>query len=295
MPRCFVLCLILLVGMGCAIHSKEPTLVDLSLLVDLNSPKTPKHTVVLLPGALATIAIFDGALAAFGPDVKLIYYPFPGLDGRPIDPRLDISEEGKRLARFVEGHPPGHVSFVGYSTGAAIAIEAAHALSNDHYLKLALISPAAERAGGLTTTLSGVRDISTAAGRAGTFNIKTMWPEYWKLLLVGRKNYLANARIDYVQSMFAAHRDDIVLPSPELRRAHTQSLRTWQVPQGFSAHNREVAVFFGGQDPVFDVHQTRVLIAKLGGASETIYRDQGHLLPLSGDTLYQDIASYLFP
>lgn len=264
------------------------------VFVDPTSPKHPRHTVIFLPGALSSSAIFADARGAFGSDVKLMHYAFPGLHGRPIDPPIDIREEGKRLATFIAQNPPGHVSLVGYSTGAAIAIEAAYHTSKDNLIRLALVSPSPECAGGWRSTVAGVRDIAFAAKRADTFKLEKLWLEYWKLLLVGREDYASGARACYAETMLQRHLAGILLPTKALRKAHTQSIRKWRVPMGFCTHKHQIAVYFGNADPVFTAHQTRDLLVKLGTAREKAYPNQGHLVPLSEPDLFKDISAFLF-
>ncbi|MEP3296282.1 MAG: alpha/beta hydrolase [Pseudoruegeria sp.] len=267
---------------------------DIHLIVDPAAQTEPEHTVVFLTGALAPIEIFSKAREAFDDSFTLIYYPFPGLNGRPVAPPLDIQKEGRRLAAFVEQYQPDQVSLVGYSTGAAIAIEAAHHVSADHRLSLALISPSAERAGGLATALTGARDIFSAAKRAGSFDLNLLWPEYWKLLLIGRQSYLDNGRSQYANSMLQRNHANLVIPTSEVRKAHTLSLKHWVVPDGFSAINRRIGVFYGAVDPVFSNRQTQNLIEKLLSVHVVKYSNQGHLVPISELNIYYDIKNFLF-
>lgn len=283
--------LVSLVLAACAVPRNEDAPVSARTELIYEPAASADRTVYFVPGALSSVEIFAGARKVFQGQT-LAFYPLPGLDGRPLYPALDIEFAGQELAQAIIADGDESVWIVGYSMGAAIALEAAHRLPPELNIHLALVSPLPEQAGGLGTKVRGARDLATVALRARSTDIARVWHEYWKLLLVGRRDYLQGSRRDYAANMLQRFRDEIVLPTKQLQAAQTADSVTWRLPSPFEGRRYKIAVFSGSNDPVFSSRQTSKLSAKLGGGERSSYQGQGHLLPISEPRLYSDIAAF---
>jgi pimeloyl-ACP methyl ester carboxylesterase len=108
-------------------------------------PADAEHTVLLLPGALATAAFYDDLLAEpaiRAASIRFLATTLPGFGGTP-EPE-DISMEGYAAAAATIAGEFGCDAVVGHSLGANVAIEMA--LAGVFSGPLVLISPSFSRA-----------------------------------------------------------------------------------------------------------------------------------------------------
>ncbi|WP_322865238.1 alpha/beta fold hydrolase [Aquicoccus sp. G2-2] len=245
---------------------------------------------MFIPGALSSVDIFQSARPAWrASGYGLAFYRLPGLDGMPLDHDLKIDAAAARIAAFLARYPKKPVLLVGYSTGAAIALEAAARIPEKSRVQIAAISPAVPYGGGLETALRGGSDLLDSARRTRTLNRTTVWRDYWKTLLFGRAARSDPTKTPSIEALFAAHGPNIVVPDARLIRAHSRSLRRWHPPSAEALRGVEVAYFIGLNDPVFSQHQTRRLRASIGSARIWGYPGDGHLLFLTRDRLFEDV------
>ena len=109
-----------------------------------SGPADADHTVLLLPGTLATAAFYDDLMAATrfaGESIKFVAATLPGQGGTP--PSKDISIEGYARLAGTLAADRGCNAVVGHSTGANVAIEMAAA--GDFSRPLVLLAPSFSR------------------------------------------------------------------------------------------------------------------------------------------------------
>jgi pimeloyl-ACP methyl ester carboxylesterase len=114
-------------------------------LIRDSGPEDAGHTVLLLPGALATAAFYDDLLAdptIRAASIRFLATTLPGFGGTP-EPE-DISMEGYAAAAATIASEFGCDAVVGHSLGANVAIEMA--LAGMFSGSLVLISPSFSRA-----------------------------------------------------------------------------------------------------------------------------------------------------
>ncbi len=258
-----------------------------NLIFDPEEVTAAKKIAVLFPGALAEVSIFDAADKWRDEGYALVRYRFPGLDGRPLHPPLNIAEAAEEVATFLRRYPGKTVRLLGYSTGGAIALTTAALVGGD--LRVALMSCAVEAGGGIQTGLRGALDIAVAATRAGSLSRRAIWLEYYKTLLFGRHGRGSPQAVALIKERL----DRIVMPEGDLPRAHTDDLRRWRLPDARRLPPApKVRLFVGLEDPVFSLDQSRAMAARLGGAAVTGYAGQGHLLFLTEPGVFDDILAF---
>lgn len=265
-----------------------------AILCDAKEIVRADHLVIFVPGVLSNIQIFDAAKPLLQRRTASAYYRFPGLDGVPLSSALQVERAAREIALLAETYPNHELTFVGYSGGAAIALEASQLLGSQRAANLALISPTPPFGGGLETRLRTTLDVLAVSVRLGTFDIAKIWPEYWKILAFGRANYRSGARSDEVERLLEREWSNIVIPKREIAKAHTQSLQRWELSSNFDAGRLRIGVFYGAKDPVFSEKQTNALIQRLGGAERTQrYPDQGHIPIITEPKLFEDIFDFV--
>ncbi|WP_299695344.1 alpha/beta hydrolase [uncultured Tateyamaria sp.] len=265
-----------------------------AILYDAKEVARADHLVIFVPGVLSSIQIFDAAKPHLPKNTASAYYRFPGLDGVPLAPALQVDLAAREIALLADTYPNHELTLVGYSGGAAIVLEASQLLGSPRAANLALISPTPPFGGGLETRLRTTRDVLAVSVRLGTLDISKIWPEYWKVLAFGWDNYRSGARAEEVERLLERERSNIVIPRREIAKAHTQSLQRWELSSNFDARRLRIGVFYGAKDPVFSEKQTEALIQQLGGAERTQrYPDQGHIPIITEPRLFEDIFDFV--
>lgn len=261
-----------------------------NLLFDAETLEAADQLVICVPGALSSKEIFDPVEAWAADGYGVVYYRFPGLDGRPLKPPLRISDAADEIVDLVARYPGKPVRLLGYSTGGPIVITAAARLSGD--VKVAAMSSAVEGGGGLRTGLPGLWDVISSAGRAMSMDLRAIWMEYYRVLLFGRAVLHDAALAHKADTLIAAHRDRIVMPDGGKPRAHTDDLRYWRLPAGVQFTKDRLQFFAGLDDPVFTRRQTLDFAARCGDIDVIGYPRQGHLLFLSCETIFDDVRAF---
>lgn len=276
---------------GCA-HKPLPVKgAESPLLFDAAEVERSEAIVVLIPGALASIEIFSPAKAWKASGYALVYYRFPGLDGLPLDHELAIDNAAEVIARFADDYPHKPIRLLGYSTGGPIAILASQIIRSDD-VKVAALSPAPPKAGGFRTVLRSSRDVLAASFRAGSMKRDKVWREYYRTLLFGRAGLKNPDLADRIDQIAAQERDNIVIPEPDISRAHTRQIRKWTVPDTLKIDPETVSFYIGTDDPVFSVEQIRKFAESIGVTQIEEYARGGHLLFLTHPEVFDDVMSF---
>lgn len=261
------------------------------LLFDPNRLADADTVVVMVGGALSDRNIFSRTLNwQKDQRVALVHYRLPGMDGLPLDHRLGIEDAAKQIQHFASAHEAKRIRLLGYSTGGPIVLTAAAGLEGD--VRTAVLSPAVERAGGISTALRASFDILDASLNAGTFQKERLWREYYKTLLFGRRGRSAPTNQEAIHRISQAQEDNIVLPDADLQYAHTKDLRQWRIPSQLNLRDKSVRFYIGRDDPVFSRRQTEVFSKSLGGIEIVEYSGQGHLLFFTHPVVFDEIAIF---
>ncbi len=266
------------------------------LVFDASEVAAASKIALFVPGAFASVDIFDAAAFWADEGYALAFYRFPGRDGMAGDHALDIDVAGGIVADFVADHPHHDVVLVGYSTGGPIVLTAAdrvrRAPPRTGGLAVALISPAVERAGGVQTRLRGFGDVVRAAWRARSLRADAVWRAYWQVLLFGRDNLTNPDFAPRIDGFMAADFPLLTPPTPEVAELHTRALARWTLPRDFSLGDIPVGIFLGAADPVFTMDQSQTLARRLGVGRIVAYPDDGHMPFLTQERLFPDILAF---
>jgi pimeloyl-ACP methyl ester carboxylesterase len=262
--------------------SQDPLVYDAAAVVRADK------IAVLVPGAFASIGIFDAARFWQDRGYALVFYRMPGIDGLALDHSLSITGAAAEIVAFARRHPDKPLRLVGYSTGGPVVLTAAGMLAGRD-LRVAAIAPAMPHGGGLPTVLRTAADIAAAALRVGSTQRARVWLEYYKTLLFGRtRDSATEAR---AAALAEGMRDSIITPDPKLAAAQTGTLRNWTLPAGPCCAPGSLRFYVGGEDPVFSPRQT-LRLARRVGAEVLSYPGQGHLLFLTAPRVFKDILAH---
>jgi pimeloyl-ACP methyl ester carboxylesterase len=240
----------------------------------------PEEITFLIPGALTTAGIFGPANGWNSDRHLVIEYRLPGMQGEPLQPNLDILQAADWIAEVANQHPKAQINLLGYSTGGAIAIEAAGRIDDSARVKVAAISSATPFPGAALATVRGVAGVTGAALAAGTFDPQTVWDEYFITLYLGsgwRNSPEKRAIADEIRRSFEGR---INKPGEGRGRSQSASLLLWTLSPEALASRAKITFFHGENDPVFPLPKVQALAARLG-APVCVLPEDGHMVLLS--------------
>lgn len=277
------LCLALAAGLvlaGCA----APPEATKPPLYTAGTASKPDQITFLLPGALTTAGIFGEANDWNSDRHLVIEYRLPGMRGEPLTPPLDILRAADWVADTANRHPQARINLLGYSTGGAIAIEAAGRINDSERVTVTAISSATPFPGAALATVRGAAGVAGAALTAGTFDPQAVWDEYFITLYLGsgwRSSPEKRAIADRIRESFKGR---INKPGEGKGRSQSGSLLGWALSPEALASGARITFFHGENDPVFPLAQVRPLAARLG-ATLCVLPGEGHMTLLSRDDL----------
>ena len=247
---------------------------------------------IFIPGALSSIQVFRNTQTWREAGYARVFYRYPGLDGLPVDHRLDPATAAREVATFASGLAADKVVLVGYSTGALIALEAAPQIAQGHDVRVAAMSPAVEHAGGARTILRGAGDVIDAVIDTRSLSKRKVWPRFWAGLLFGRE---ALAAPEPSSELRAAVAEGAKVNTPldtMTALSHVLALPGWRLPEDLDLGDIPVAFFIGMNDPVFSTTQTTDFSRKIGGVPILGYPGQGHLLFFTRPDVFADMLDF---
>jgi pimeloyl-ACP methyl ester carboxylesterase len=254
--------------------------------------QSPEEITFLLPGALTTADIFGPANGWNTPRHLVIEYRLPGMRGEPLKPPLDILVAADWVAAAANRHPKARINLIGYSTGAAIAIEAAGRISDSERVRVAAISSATPFPGAILALARGAIGVTGTAIREATLDRQKIWDEYFITLYLGRgwrQSPEKRAIADAIRRSFEGR---INTPGDGRGRSQSGSLLFWTLsPEALSA-DAKITFFHGENDPVFPLSGVRVLAARLD-ATLCVVPEDGHMPLLSRSDLIKRVMRIL--
>lgn len=290
MRTCMALLVLLLIG-ACVAHDLPPSGSNDPLVYDAIEIDEADTLAIFVPGALSPIEIFKGAQDWRMDGYALVYYRLPGLDGLPLDHRLDIEASAQRIARFIRGHPGKQVRLVGYSTGAAIALTAASKVP-DRNIRVAAVSSAVPYPASICAGWRGFLGIIRSIIRTSSLNRETIWRDYYRTLIFGVDGRRDPARSADIERIIAVQQDRIVVPRGSMLEAHSGDLSFWQPESSAYGETLEVRFFHGSDDPVISLSAITKFQSRFRNSSIQVYPGHGHILFFSTDTLFREIQAF---
>jgi pimeloyl-ACP methyl ester carboxylesterase len=254
--------------------------------------EAPAEITFLLPGALTTARIFGPANDWASDRHLVVEYRLPGMRGEPLNPPLDILRAADWVADYANRHPKARINLLGYSTGAAIAIEAAGRITDSGRVRVAALSSATPFPGAALATVRGVFGVARAALAAGSLDARKVWDEYFITLYLGsgwRQSPQKQALADDLRRSFEGR---INTPGEGRGRSQSASLLAWTLSPEALASDARITFFHGENDPVFPLAQVRRLAARLE-ATVCVLPEDGHMVLLSRRDLVDRVQHVL--
>ena len=284
--------LIFLLVAGCSPALLRTTGAQDPMVYDAAAVAQADKVAIFVPGALSSIQVFQESRDWHDAGYARAFYRYPGLDGLPIDHRLDPATAARQVAAFVNTLGDKRVVLVGYSTGALIALEAAPQIDPVHEVRVAAMSPSVEHAGGWQTILRGAGDVIRAVNFAGSLSKERVWPRFWAGLLYGTEEL--NAPVPSEELRNAVREGAKIQTSLDagIAVSHMLALPGWTLPDDLDLTGIPVAFFIGMKDPVFSTRQTTDFSRKIGGVPILGYPGQGHLLFFTRPDVFDDMLDF---
>ncbi|MGH1423352.1 MAG: alpha/beta fold hydrolase [Pseudooceanicola sp.] len=258
------------------------------LVHDGNARKGMKRAVVVIPGALASVGLFEPVLDWNVPDGAVLAYRFPGLDGLKLDHRLAIPEAGELIADTLDRLKVQEVYLIGFSTGGPVALEAASRIKGKK-VSVALVSSAGPFPSGVNASIKGVFDVAKAFIRSGGKSMDEAWLENYRTLLYGRGHFSKGKTARKSRKLAERQRGNLRTPKGKMTLAHTSDLLTWTLPRDGGLADARIGVFHGSADSIFSIEDTRKFAGQIPADGIKVYDGQGHLLFITAPTLWNDI------
>jgi pimeloyl-ACP methyl ester carboxylesterase len=272
---------------------RAPTSEDLNrdFIFDAREIAEKSRIAILIPGALNSISIFDGAKALREQGFAIVLYRFPGMDGRPVDRDVEIASVARQIGDLAARYGDKAIYLVGFSLGGQIALEAA-AMLQGRVSKVVVLSGAA---GFPTTFAVGFYALGWVGHRAwslGTLDFGRVWKEFYKVLLFGPAGATDATLSGRADRIIASRRDKIVTPTPALACAHMADL-VWRrsvmpdrlagIPVGF---------FHGEHDVVLPLESAHNYASGFRNGSFDVLQGQGHLIFVTAPDLFDRVAAF---
>lgn len=269
--------LLLLALAACA--APEPYRRESNMRTNLAQLAQADTIVFLVPGALSSTSLFGPALGWGGEGTAVVEFRFPGFDDLPADRNVHILNNARAIAALANQYPDARIRLIGFSTGAAIAIEAAARMKNAD-IEVGAVSSAVPFPGMLGAGPRALFGLTRAATRVGTLETKEVWLEYFKILLFGWKWEDDPATRRWANAFVESFRETVVVPNDGLGRAHTTNLLVWTLSAEARAADTKIRFYHGGNDTIVPLRLVRRLADTLD-AEVRVYRPDAHLLLLT--------------
>lgn len=255
------------------------------------APTQPSTITFLLPGALTTAEIFRPAQGWAGPEHLVVEYRLPGMQGQPVSPGLDVQRSAGWVADYANRYPGARINLLGYSTGAAIALEAAWRISDGKRVTVAAVSSPTPFPGAMLAALRGGVTVAAGAVRIGSLEKQAIWEEYYKTLYLGtgwRKMPEKRAMANRLEDILLGR---VVAPGEGKGRAQSGNLLFWTLSPQATGTQARIAFFHGARDPVFPPSGAERL-ARRFDAALCLLPEDGHLVFQSNSDILMRIGSY---
>lgn len=290
LSRFLPLCLIALLAACSALPTAQEADV-MPIVHDGQAHRGMQRAVVVIPGAMASVGLFEPVLDWDVGNGSVLAYRFPGLDGLDLDHRLDIAAAGRLIAEAMQKLEVEEVYLIGFSTGGPVALEAARRLTNKE-VSVALISSAGPFPSGINASIDGFFDVLGALVRSHGRSMEDAWLENYRTLLYGRKHFRNGEAAQQSKQLAEEQRGQLLTPGPRMTMAHTASLMTWTLPRDPGLAAARIGVFHGAEDTVFPLHEAKRFAARIPADGMKIYEGQGHILFITAPTLWDDVRGF---
>jgi pimeloyl-ACP methyl ester carboxylesterase len=242
--------------------------------------EAPEEITFLIPGALTTADIFGEANDWTSARHLVVEYRLPGMRGEPLDPPLDILRAADWIAAAANRHPRARINLLGYSTGAAIAIEATGRITDSQRVRVVAVSSATPFPGAALAFVRGALGVAGTAIAAGTLDPQKVWDEYFITLFLGSGWRQSPEKRPIAEDLRESFKGRINKPGEGRGRSQSASLLVWALSPEALGSQAQITFFHGENDPVFPLAGVQRLARRLGATLCMLPRD-GHMPLLS--------------
>lgn len=247
-----------------------------ALRVSSGDLQTAQTLVYLVPGVLTSTTVFGPALKWGRRDVAVIEYRFPGLDQRALEGRVNIVEAGREIAAHAARAGAEKVVLIGFSTGAAIAVEAGARLPGKD-VGVAGVSSAVPFPGMLMAGAGSSLDFVTSVGRADALEYDPIWKDYYRTLLLGRNWPFDAGKRAQADALMKAYADvQAEPPSGGIGRSHANNLLVWQLTPEAETSGARMVFWHGSDDTIAPLPKARRFADRIGAEMRILPRT-GHM------------------
>ncbi|WP_170971905.1 alpha/beta fold hydrolase [Rhodobacter sp. SY28-1] len=283
--------LALVVGLALTACAKPPVAAKPPLYTT-NTAASPEQITFLLPGALTTTRIFGPANGWDSPRHRVVEYRLPGMRGEPLNPPLDLDRSARWIADYANRYPDARINLLGYSTGAAIAIEATGRIDRAERVQVIAISSPTPFPGAALAFVRGGLGVAGSALATGSFSAKTVWDEYFITLYLGSGWRVSPEKRAMADRLREAFKDQINTPGEGRGRSQSASLLLWSLSPEAQASKARITFFHGENDPIFPLPGVRRLGERLN-APVCVLPQDGHMPLLSRADLMDRVERIL--
>ncbi|MGV6847029.1 MAG: alpha/beta fold hydrolase [Marinibacterium sp.] len=246
---------------------------------------TARRVLIVLPGALTPLSRLRPVAEQDASDIPRMEMAFPGLDGRPLDHPVWINAAARNVALYLAQSPVKRVDIVGFSAGAAIALEL-RGLLNAPQVVTALISAPAPVPGMILPAMRFSADVVQIALRQRTIARERIWRDAFDILLYGRDGG-SPVRSDPGKAIAPA-----ITPTLRMMLYHGAGVALWRPSRTALAARGPVRFFHGAADTISPLRAAERLAARLHDADLMRYPGAGHLAHLARPDLFDDIRGF---
>ena len=251
----------------------------------------PAEITFLLPGALTTAEIFRPAQDWATPTHRVVEYRLPGMQGEPVSPPLDIIRSATWVADYANRYPQAQINLLGYSTGAAIAIEAAGRITDSRRVRVAAVSSPTPFPGAGLAALRGAVGAVTSAVSIGSLDKQKVWEDYYKTLYFGTGWRRSATKVEKGAQLAEIVQGRVLAPGKGVVRAQSGKLLFWTPSDAARDTQAKIVFFHGAKDPVFPLRSIRRLAARLD-ADLCVLPEDGHLVFQSNSDIMMRLRSF---
>ncbi len=249
------------------------------------------RVIIFIPGALNSIDIFASARSLETQGFALVFYRFPGMDGRRMDTVVDINEIAQQVLDFTTAAPDKNYYLVGFSIGGQVAIEAA-ARGKDRIKKVAVLAGSLGFPDTFGVGLRAMSWVARGAWTRSTLDFGSIWKDYYKVLLFGEAGAYDPELSKRADAIVATRKSKIVTPTRALVCSHMRDItfRSAVTPSRIS--DTPILFVHGRSDVVSPYARVGQYSTEFKSAEIKVLENQGHQIFLTEDGLFNQVGAF---
>ena len=255
---------------------------------------TKSKIIVFVPGALNSIDIFSATKPLGEQGFALVYYRFPGMDGRPLDSIVSISGIADEVIAFRNRYPDKEFHVVGFSIGGQVALEAA-SRPDSRIGKVAVLGGTVGFPDTFGVGIRALRWVLASAWTRSTTDLAAVWRDFYKVLLFGEPGVSDPVLAKRADEIVAARRNRIVTPTRALVCSHMRDITFRTAVSPDRVATTPVLFLHGRLDVVSPSGRVAHYASGFKRARFEALEHQGHQIFLTEPALFTKVGQFLAP